>query len=99
MGNSDTAHQASAPPRRLKKRVYLFVCIVVGLFWLAVVHEGMGGLVTIAVALALLRSFWWLLSMLVLNRSPFFNTMCNVLFQFTADDARPVPKTTHIKFV
>jgi hypothetical protein len=84
---------------RLKKRVYVVGVILVGLFLLAVIQEGMGGLVTVAVALVLLRTLWWLLSVLVLNRFPFFNTMCNVLFQLTAADSTPPPKKTHIKFV
>lgn len=84
---------------RLKKRVYVVIVVLVGLFMLAVANEGMGGIVTVAVALVLLRALWWVLSVLVLNRFPFFNTMCNVLFQFTAADAKPPPKKTHIKFV
>jgi hypothetical protein len=95
----DSLKSKSPTKPRLKKRVYVVGVILVGLFLLAVIQEGVGGLVTVAVALVLLRTLWWLLSVLVLNRFPFFNTMCNVLFQLTAADSTPPPKKTHIKFV
>lgn len=100
--SSSASPKAAAPPatrQRLKKRVYVFGALVVGLFLMAVLNEGVGGVVTVAVALVLLQGLWWVLSVLVLNRFPFFRTMCNVLFQMKASDAKPLPKTTHIKFV
>lgn len=96
---SATAAPPPQPPAlRYTKRVYVLLSIAVGLVALAIMSEGAGGLVTVAVALLALRFFWWVASVLVLHRVPFFHHACSVLFKWTTTDERRRPKAVHVSF-
>ena len=92
----DRLHAPSTAPRpsapKLRKRVYLVALLLLGLMLYAVTVEGLEGLISFVVGIALLFVLWQIVWHAILKEIPLLVTARNVLFEWKKEEDRPVPK-------